>query len=144
MSEQGVTLTPELKTKLAIEVATMRIAGASIQAISKELGISRHSVNALCKTDIYKSVFDEIREHAVKTAKGVAVNRLSALVDKAVEVVEQNLDDGKLEAAKLVFEAIGVKQQEEQKSDTTINLIVPGQKQEQVIEVNQDGTPTER
>jgi CRISPR/Cas system CSM-associated protein Csm2 small subunit len=109
------------------QIAALAIAGTtSILGVSKALNISRHQVRRFMADPRYREILDEVAEKELVPAITSMRNKIAKLGDKAIRVLEQHLDEGNLDAAKMVFKAMGLEAQEERQMDTTIQVIMPG------------------
>jgi hypothetical protein len=83
----------------------------------------------------FRDVLSDVGDAALKPAIAKAKNGADGLVDKALKVLEDALDEGDIDAAKVVFKLIGLENQEERASDTHLTVVMPGAQTENVISV---------
>lgn len=100
------------------QVAAIAITGASAAEIARQLNISPSSVRRIFELDKYKEIVIE-----------VAKAGFPKLLGKALRAVEDVLDTGgsrdKLQAATIVFKAVGLAEEEGKPQDTQIIVQLP-------------------
>lgn len=108
--------------KLAIMIAN----GSSITQAAEHLGIHKNTARKFVKDPNFLKRYEDTLNEVVAPAKDKARREIARLVPKAIKVIENNLDDDNLEAAKMVLKAVGVEQEENQdKGDTNIVVQLP-------------------
>lgn len=133
----------ELERKsLIARLAALRQDGKSVLACSKELDVKRYWVEKILESQEYKDYLDKLRNEieseivAFEAEKHKQLSaKLWALDTKVIKTIEQNLDDGKIQAveawAKL---AIRKDRADKEQADTSIQIIMPGAEQPKAIE----------
>lgn len=117
------------------QVAAATLVDPTILGLSQKFNVSRRQIRNVMEDPRFKQELDRMGDEALKPAINIVRKDMIKLAKKAVKVVESNLDDDNLEAAKLVFKVLGVDQMEEKPNDTNLTVILPGSvKQETVIE----------
>lgn len=106
-------------------IAAMLISGKSVSAIAEEMGLSRSAVNKITKTPEFKAHLQDISDSMVSTAVNTWKSSMSGLISKAMTVVERKLEEGELEAVKLVMKSIGVEKQVETQQQGAIQIVLP-------------------
>ena len=133
------TVTSLITTK---SVFALALAGKSRTQIRKELKLSPALLDQILQSDDYKKLAesqatDELLPLITETRK-----KLGKLLDKAVTVLEHNLDQGELQAAVTTFKLMGLlDEKKETAQDTTIQVILPSEVS-QVIEVTNEENTT--
>lgn len=106
-------------------IAAMLISGKSVSAIAEELGITRSAVNKITKTPEFKAHLQDISESMVSTAVNSWKSSMSHMIGKAMAVVERKLDEGELEAVKIILRSLGMDNKQETSSTGTLQIILP-------------------
>ena len=106
----------------------------SQREIAEELKISRPVVNRIRKQKEFQDLLKAESEEAVRVAREMFRQQLNEMTPLAVKALKQNLKDGKIEGVKVFMEAIGLKQQEIQQQDTTIQVVLPNLMEEKQVE----------
>lgn len=118
-------------------LATAMIAGSTITAAANAINIPLSTAKRISKSEIYRSLVEDIGESELGPALAKAKSKLAKLVDKAIRAVESNLDKDSLDAAKIVLKSVGLDQQEQKKDqDTNITVIMPSGNEPRTIEVD--------
>jgi len=113
------------------QTAMLKSVGRSAMEIAQELNISQSSVLRLLKRDDTKALIKSMETTAIQSAISVLKVELSRLLQKAVQVIERKLDEGDLDAVRVLFKGVGVESQEATKdSSQQITVIMPGAPQE--------------
>ena len=111
-----------------ITLVTRRHMGDSYEKLAEELGATRQTIANILSRPRAMEIAAELAKTSMDNAKTQVRTGLSRLVTKAVSVVEANLDEGDLAAAKLVFQGVGALDPEQEKtSDSNITIVMPGQ-----------------
>lgn len=118
------------KDAIIKRIATMYATGASTNLIAQTLNLHKNTVNKYIKHPSFMKQYEEDYAKIAAPAKDKARKELARLVPKAIKVIERNLEDDNLEAAKMVLKAIGLEQEEESKGDTQIVVNLPNLGQE--------------
>ncbi len=109
------------------QVASLAAAGTSQNQIAEQLGLNKHQVKKILSTPACKKLITEVGDTAMSTAISVIKNRTAGLVDKALKALECSLDEGELEAVKLVFKTVGVLDAvDKPQGETNITIVAPG------------------
>lgn len=108
------------------QVASLAIAGQSASAIGRQLGMSSRFVSKVLAHPDYKALMQRTADKELVPVIVRAKAELAKLVNKAIKVVEEQLDDGNLQAAAMVFKSIGLDETSDKAGDTSINVILPG------------------
>lgn len=125
-----------VKQQILERAAVLSLTGAPRTQIAQELGLSDKAAKRLMDSDEFKQVVQTMGDALSVEAKSKLKKGLARLVDKSLRVLEDNLDEGELEAVKLVFRGLGLEQTDGKIQDTQINVILPNlQPEENVIEV---------
>lgn len=124
MGKEKIEVTPEVVRQLA----TRRAVGASMRDLEAEFGFSRPVVSRILASDLAKSVVKGLTDSAIEAAAIEARRGLSEMVKMANAAVLENLKTFNLEAAKIIYKAIGVEAIEKQESrqQQAIQVILPG------------------
>lgn len=139
-------LTDVERDVLARRAAELFAAGATHDSVSKELKIHKVTLRAVIKSTNFDKYLADTFDEIAKPARGYAKRALSRLMPKAIKAVEDALDSGDLEAAKIVFKSAGIEApQEDGGKDTTIVVNLPNltgvtTKQETIIEIPREDT----
>lgn len=124
-------------TQKIIEIAALVItSNATPGELKAATGLSYVQLANVKKSEEYATALADIRKELVDTAKNVAVGGLAKMVPEAIEAVKQQLKKHNLDAAKMVFKGVGVEQADQEAKDNSLTIILPGQKQEKVIDSN--------
>lgn len=105
--------------------AILKLSGSSQKAIAAELNISERQVKLMLNSDEFPEVVKNLGESLSAEAKNKLRKGLAGLVDKSLKVLEANLEEGELEAVKIVFRGLGFDQQDQKQVDTQIQVILP-------------------
>lgn len=115
------------------EVFARQIAAAFIDGpklsyadVARQLNITPALVRKICLSEKFKELVADASTGVLQAALDRARYRMAKLADKAIDVIDQNLDDGNLNAALAVLKGIGMDQKEEKTTDTVLNVILPG------------------
>lgn len=118
------------------QVVAMVLAGANILEISREMNMNRGTVRKIMASYRFKELLDKANEGALKNAVAQARTGMAKLVTEALRVIEEKLkQDNSLEAVKIVMKGLGLDNEEQKVQDTNLTVILPGAKQETIIDV---------
>lgn len=106
-------------------IAAMLISGRSVSSIAEELKLSRSAVNKITKTPEFKAHLQDISDSMVSTAVNAWKSAMSGLISKSMAVVERKLDEGDLDAVKVVMKSIGMDKQVETQQQGTLQIVLP-------------------
>lgn len=116
------------------QIAALSLDNVPEYKIAKEMNLSRHAVRKLRNSDEFKSLMQELGDHAVANAKEQFKSKMEELAPLAFEALKHNLAEKKIEAVRVFIETVGLKDKEVDKGDTGIlQVIFPGQKSEVVV-----------
>jgi hypothetical protein len=114
---------------LTRQIATIMLTGASVTDCAKKLTITPAAVRRIIETDKYKELVTVTAEDSLTPALSQAKLQLGKLVTKAIKAVERALDEGSardsLQAATIVLKSVGLHEEKEQQSDTSITVVLP-------------------
>lgn len=121
-------LTPEVVKKevLQPQVLALAMVGKTPTQIAKELKASPTVIKRMMATYEFREalragVGNELEAITLKTRE-----RINRLLDKAVDVIEANLDEGSLQAAVVVLKVGGFLSETQNKTqDTSIQIVLP-------------------
>lgn len=134
-------LTDVERDVLSRRAAELFAAGATHEAVSRELKIHKVTLRAVIKSTNFDKYLADTFDEIAKPARGYAKRALSRLMPKAIKAVEEALDNGDLEAAKIVFKSAGIEApSDDGGKDTTIVVQLPNltgviTKSETIIEI---------
>lgn len=125
---------------IARQIAAIAIINPNISDISRQLNISRDLVRRVMDSAKFRDILTAVGDSSLAPAIAKVRAQTSKLVDKALKVIEDKLDEGDLDAAKVVFKIIGVDQQEDKPQDTNLTVVLPGASttSENIIEVSNE------
>lgn len=106
-------------------LAQLKITNLSNEEAAKHLGISIHQVHKLEKTEDFKVAVREITEEMMKTAAMHWKGAMGKLIPKAIKVLEKCLDEGDLEAVKVVIKGFGMDQMETAQANNSLTVVLP-------------------
>jgi hypothetical protein len=119
------------------QVAALTLSGVnSINGVAKQLDVSRHQVRKVLAHPEYKKLLEELADKELLPVLMDMRSRIAKLGAKSIDVLSSHLDEGSLDAVKLVFKALGLEQQEKAAGDTSIQVILPGASEEKSVEVD--------
>ncbi len=135
MGEKRVKI--DLEPEVIRQIATRKALGGSLREIEAEFGFSRPVVNRALCTDMAKSVIKGLIDDAVASAVVSIRRRLSDMNELAMNVMEQNLKEGNIEALKLYFKGLGLEKTENEgaKQQQAIQVILPGSMKPEIKDV---------
>ena len=126
--------TPITQQKI-VEMATLVFAAnPTVHELRAATGLSANQQRTAKQSETYKKAVEALTQELISTARSAAVGKLAQMIDPALTVVLNNLKKDNLEAAKIVFKALGVEETEKAQQDTQIQIVLPGQKLEKVID----------
>jgi hypothetical protein len=111
----------EVTTELAKEVAQAIIDGETLNSVIKAVNLSAPTVKKIMRSPEF-----------TEQIKGIVRNRVARLADKMVAVLEQQLNEGSLDAVKVGFKVLSVLDPEPvQTGSQTLTVVLPGASQPQ-------------
>ena len=129
-------LNPVEEQVVAKSLAAAMLDGTPVTQAAKLIGIELSVARRISKSDTFKDLVSQIGNDELTPALAKAKSKLAKLTDKAIRVIEHQLDANNLEAAKIVLKAVGLDQQEEKKDqDTNITVIMPGDRSPKHVDV---------
>lgn len=113
-----------------MQIILLNLSGVKQIDIAQKLSLEPMTVNKVVNHPQVKDYIREIAEHKVAEALAVLKTESARLIRKAMQVLEAKLDEGDLEAVKVVIKTISPKDDAVLVGDTTIQVIMPGVKRE--------------
>lgn len=138
-------MTKEIRPEVVIdELLTRQIASAMLDnqsatfaQIAKTLNIPTMLVRKVCLSAKFKDIITKAGQDELGPALARAKVKMARLADKAMTVIEQQLDDGNLNAALAVLKGIGMDEQVDKQVDQTLTIILPGaERQQKTIDIS--------
>lgn len=128
-----IEVTPEVTR----QIATRRALGATLESLESEFGFSRPVVKRILGTELAREVHKGVIEDAVKGAISAVKSRLADMTELAMEALEHNLKEKKMEAVREYFAALGMKQAEKEQGtqQQAITVVLPGQRPPKDIDI---------
>lgn len=126
-----------VKATILERIAVLSLSGTPKTQIGKELGLSPRQVTTLMEQDEFQAVVQNLGESLSNEAKNKLRKGLARLVDKSLKVLETSLDEGELEAVKVVFRGLGFDRPDDTHAGTSITVNLPTTTEE-IIEVKQE------
>lgn len=115
------------------EVAMLAITGAKASDIGAIMGLNAMQIGRVQRTPEYQKLFQDLVDRHLSSIIKRTRAQLAAMANTAVEVVKYHLEDNSLDAAKLVFKAMGLEQLETDHNDTHIQIVMPGAEAPKVV-----------
>lgn len=109
----------------------------SQREISEELKINRAVVSRIMNQKEFHELFVSEAEEATRISRNMLKKQVTELVPEMVKTIKAALKEGKIEAVKVCMEVLGMKQQEVQQQDTTIQVVLPNLIEEKIIDVTE-------
>lgn len=127
----------ESKSKL---IATLAFSGLTTTEIAAKVDMSEYRVSRLMKEPEFKALLKASAEDMIADSANIWKGAMWKLIPKALKVIEKALDEGELEAVKLVMKSVGVEKTEVAPSGGTLQVILPDYKSEKVVthEIKED------
>ncbi len=114
----------ELMTR---QVASLLATGATSVKIAQDLGVSRNVVARIAGMDSTRALVKEIGDSAIAGAKAEIRLATAGMVRKIMDVINQNLDEGNLDAVKVGLKILGFQDNEPvNQGAATLQVIMPG------------------
>ena len=136
---RGRVLTPEAKKTLAIQAASLTLAGYTKQQICKELKLHDKTVKRLLKSDHAKAFYAEVEDDAKALAKTQLRYALKKGMPKIASKLVDIASEGNVKAIEVSLKALGVFAREDEGKDTgTVNIILPSGTEGDIIEVKNE------
>lgn len=111
------------------QIAAIALTGANRKDISQQLGVSDHYVRRVFKDDRFKNEIKSISEDVVETAKQSLRVRMSELSNDVMKAITIQLRRKySMDAVRVAMKILGFGEEEVQRGDTNIQLIMPGSK----------------
>lgn len=128
------------------QVAAIAIINPNVTDIAKQLNISKELVRRVMDSRQFREILIDIGDSSLGPAIAKVRSQTAKLVNKALKVIEDKLDEGDLDAAKVVLKVLGVDNQEEKHQDTNLTVVLPNTVQastiQQTIEVPDEAFQT--
>lgn len=117
------------------QIVALTLVGTPEIRIAEQLGVSRHRVRKVRNSDAFKKELDDVAAQSKASAKAAVESELDRLAPKALKALEKALDEGKVDAVRTYFEAIGLKDKNADAGGTgVIQLILPGAEAPKVVD----------
>ena len=97
----------------------------SVLALSKELGLSRWATKKMVDSQEFKDLITTLSETELLPLIQEMRKNVANLGKKAIKVLELHLNEGNLEAVKIVFKSMGLAETEMKQSDTNLTVVLP-------------------
>lgn len=122
------------------QVASMFATGATKTDIVNTLGVTRVQLGRIMLREDFKSALQSIGDKAVEDARAIIRAQTMDLAVEVKRVLQEQLRENSLEAVKISLRVMGFDQQQEQKSNTNIQVVLPGAvaKEVEAIDVTGD------
>lgn len=109
------------------QVAALVLTGATTREVAEQLGLGISQVRKIQNSTKFKEVLSAVGDAAVMEAKQAIRAETSRMARKIIKVINEQLDEGNLEAVKIGLKVLGLDQVEEkQQGDTNISVVLPG------------------
>lgn len=120
------------KSTLIKQVAVLAVSGGNSKEIGAKLSIDVSKVRKIMQDPEYQAVVKKLGDDALATARQTVRVGMAKMAREVIRVIEHKLRKNDINAVKAALQVMGLThpQEEEQKGDTTINVVLPGQKQE--------------
>lgn len=120
-------------------VATLKALGKTNDQIIEETGLSKFVVQKVLRSPESQALIKAVDETFINSQLMLLKTELARLINKAVKVIEKNLDENNLEAVKVLFKGVGAEAKVESgESNQNITVIMPGVKTEKIVEVTDE------
>lgn len=123
---------PNLPKIAALDDAQLMLAvlydlsGVKRQDIAKKLEVEPNVISKALAHPRVREYINEIASHKTADALAVLKTESARLMRKAMSVLEAKLDDGELDAVKLVINNIKPKDEAPMAQDSSITIVMPG------------------
>jgi hypothetical protein len=129
-------LNPVEEGIIAKQLAVALLDGSPVSQAAKAVGIELSVARRIVKSEAFKELVNKAGDDSLLPALAEAKNKLAKLTSKAIKVIEYQLDENNLDAAKIVLKAVGVdKDDGKAEQDTVLNIIMPGATEPKSIDV---------
>lgn len=113
-----------LQTK---QIVALTMEGMPEYKIAEQLKMSRYAVKKIRNSEKFKSLLKEIGDSAVAAARDRFKARLDDMAPLAIEALEHNLKEKKIEGVRLFAEITGLKEKDsDDKGAGTLQVFLPG------------------
>lgn len=107
--------------------------------IAEALNITRYRVGKIKASPEFKAYLKEVKEKNSAVASALFMDKLESLAPLAFAALEHNLKELKLDAVRVFAEIAGLNKKEEAvQHDSTIQILMPGAQEPQVIDVKSE------
>lgn len=129
------------KEVLVTKIAGLIAAGAEVNSISKELGVTPQKVRYIRDLPETRDKVNELVNSVMGDIVKEAKRGLAKLLPKAIRAIDRRLEeDADLKAAELVLKGVGaLKEEETNNNATSIQVIMPGGEDREIINVSPNG-----
>jgi hypothetical protein len=126
------------KEVLVTKIAGLIAAGAEVNSISKELGVTPQKVRYIRDLPETRDKVNELVNSVMGDIVKEAKRGLAKLLPKAIRAIDRRLEeDADLKAAELVLKGVGaLKEEETNNNATSITVVMPGQEAQEVINIS--------
>ena len=130
---------PNRKIEVDAEVVRLmamdRAMGVYLRDISKKHGFSVPVVSRTLSGDMAKSIIKGIVDDSVSAAVIAVRRKLADMTELAMQVIEDQLKEGNLEAVKIYFKGLGIDTVEKKDPNQaqSITVILPGKQPEKEV-----------
>lgn len=116
-------------------VAVLSISGSTAKQIGEQYGFSEAAIKALQERDDYKELVQKAGEQEMTFSLAKLKTRLMRMGDKAAKVYEKVMDDylegrggarDAVNVAQSITRALGADKGENQQTDATLTVVLPG------------------
>ncbi len=115
------------------KVLAMHLEGLSEVKIAEQLGVTRHQLRKITKSEDFLTKVKDIGDKAVSDAYNAFRSRIRELAPLAYEALRFNLQEKKLDAFREYAKIVGlVSDKNDEVKDNTINIILPGQEEKAI------------
>lgn len=124
---------------LVQQVASLRLARETEAKIAEKLGMTRHRVRKVLQSQEYKDFLKELGDSAIEDIRNAVRSNLKSLEPHFWSALEYQLKTKKSMQAVVHFsELSGLKKVDEEKqADTSIQILLPGQRPTEIIIPNE-------
>ena len=129
------------------QAASMLVMGKTITEVSKELQVSFYQAKKIANLPETKGMIEEIKRTTLATIKEEIKVRTAQLADKVMRVIEQQLEEGNLDAVKVSLKILGFQDAEPPQSGTQnltvvmppgVNIVPENKVKQPIIEVENE------
>lgn len=115
-------------------VASYMLQGHTILEIAEKTGLTKHRVEKLYKSDELKKHLSTISDQLVSVAASTWKGALMERIPKALAVIDKKLNEGDLEAVKIIVKSLGIDKQENPDRGGSLTVVLPEFKREKDID----------